>query len=979
MTERITLVEIDLDRCANTFGEAPCTAIASEPDVVWSNDTQVYTSNNIPGGTSSVMVTVPNPTRFDQVIEYTQTITSTAFLGTGVSGAIGMAARPVVPGLIGIRFKCTQIVDGLPVELGNAYVDLNYDGTNTTALLASVDGPLALLVTYFDAFQISEGFACFQLPLAGIVTAQIVSGIGDQMYFQSLYYGPDRGVEFVRNYERCFNSWATCLDKPNYVSETVTVRHSTQTGKPNPSLEAVPCLSSINERPARLALGESIGTRASITAAYKDCTFPDTGPEGDRYRELRDYDPATTGTYWGKFRARFPFIQGSAARIMQGTTTQLPEEMETRHFIVDTFSGPDSSGNVSLVLKDALKLADSKKAQAPIISIGALNADILSTDTSITLSPIGAGDDYPASGVIAIGGDEIATYGGRTGDTLTGIVRGQYSTEAIDHTEGARVQLCLQYSAQKVTAIIYDLLVNYARVPASYIPLASWTTEDDTYIQRQYSALIAEPTAVNELINELLEQTASSVWWDDSSKLMQFRVLKAVDDSAALYDDNLINADSFSSADQNDKRVSQVWTYYGQINPLEPQDDPSNYSRSQVTISPESEQNFEGTPSIKRIYSRWITETGADAAQRLNLLILSRYTTPPRLISWALMRNQSLIVPQLGSGYRVSSWTIQEPTGKTSVVPVQVVQVKTDNTMHRVIAEEVLYSETVAPDDPNVKRISIDSTRTNLNLYDTALASPFLPPQTGDTYIFTIAPGVVIGSEDTSLYALDTDNRWPEGVNIQVVISAGVYVVGRGGAGGAATLTATFGAPFLSAQAGQSGGPALLARYPVTIDNQGAIGGGGGGGGAGASYCSEVSPGGSYSVQSFALSAGPSGAGYIPAAGGLYSNSSGFESVINKFRSNGNTGTVTAGGTGVSGSATLSFSGFSATSSAASGTAGSLGQSGASGSANAVMTGGWDDPTTDQRAGAGGAAGAAVVGDSFITWTNTGTRLGAIT
>ena len=134
--------------------------------------------------------------------------------------------------------------------------------------------------------------------------------------------------------ERCFNSVATCQDRPNYASEQVTVRHSTQTGKPNPSLEAVPCLVSIQERPARLALGESIGTRASITAAYKDCLFPDTGPEGDYYRDLRNYDPMTTGTYWGKFRARFPFLQGAQARVLQGTTNQSPAQMETRHFIV---------------------------------------------------------------------------------------------------------------------------------------------------------------------------------------------------------------------------------------------------------------------------------------------------------------------------------------------------------------------------------------------------------------------------------------------------------------------------------------------------------------------------------------------------------------------------------------------------------------------------------------------------------------------
>jgi len=201
----------------------------------------------------------------------------------------------------------------------------------------------------------------------------------------------------------------------------------------------------------------------------------------------------------------------------------------------------------------------------------------------------------------------------------------------------------------------------------------------------------------------------------------------------------------------------------------------------------------------------------------------------------------------------------------------------------------------------------------------------------------------------------------------------------RGGDGGAAVLGATFGAPVLSAQNGLVGGPALLARYPVSIDNQGIIGGGGGGGGAGASYCAEVSTGGTYSIQSFALAAGPSGAGYIPAAGGLYQNSSGYDSVLNKYRSNGAQGAINDGGASSSGSATLSFSGFSATSSAGSGAAGGLGQSGSNGTANAVMTGGWDDPATNQKIGTGGSPGAAVVGDSFITWINTGTRLGQIT
>lgn len=741
------------------------------------------------------------------------------------------------------------------------------------------------------------------------------------------------------NGDPCFNSYATCQVKPAYSETVVTSCYSTPTNSANPESDCLPSLVSVSERPAMLALGESIGTRASMSATFADHPYPDTGPEGDYYLSQRSYNPIDTGTYWGKFRARYPFMQGWAARVLQGTTNQSPAQMETRHFIVDTFSGPDSSGRVTLVMKDALKLADSQKSQAPVISIGALSTDINSTATSITLTPIGAGDSYPARGVLAIGGDEIVTYSGRSGDTLTGIVRGRFNTVAVEHTAGARVQLCLQYTAQKVTAIIRDLLVNYARVPASYIPLASWTDEDDTYIQRQYSSLIAEPTPVNDLINELLEQTASTVWWDDYSRLMRFRVLRAVESGAALYDDDIIKADSFSSEDQNDKRVSQVWTYYGQINPLEDQDDPSNYSRSQVTISPESEQNFGGTPAIKRIYSRWITETGADAAQRLNLLILSRYTTPPRLLSWSLQRNPSLVVPELGAGYRVASWTMQEPTGETSIVPAQVVQIKTTESDHRVTAEEVLYSETVAPDDPNVKTVNIDSSRLNMNLYDEALAAPFLPPQAGDTWIFTVAPGVVIGSSSTSTFAVDTDNRWPAGVTIRLVISAGAYVVGRGGAGGSA-FASSFGGGSASAGNGSSGGDALRALVPIEIDNAGVIGGGGGGGG-GAAALTKIDG----IVEARARSRGADGA---PSASDPLLPGPDPVQIVD-----------TAGPT---------------VARAKGGTGGTLGQPGTAGTASAS---GGDTNVT--RTGTGGAPGAAVVGNANITWINTGTRLGPTT
>ena len=776
----------------------------------------------------------------------------------------------------------------------------------------------------------------------------------------------------------CFNSFATCQSKPDYSETIVKACYSTPTNNANPEVDCLPSLIGVSERPAMLSLGESIGTRSSMTASFADHPYPDTGAEGDYYIDKRDYDPFTTGTYWGKFRARYPFMQGWSARVLQGTTDQQPQEMETRHFIIDTFSGPDSEGKVTLVMKDALKLADGKKAHAPKVSIGELAADITSSETAFVLTPVGVGDQYPMEGVLAIGGDEIITYTNRNGDIIFGVQRGQFNTEATEHDQGARVQLCLQYSSERVTDILQEILRDYANVPNEFIPIESWRDEDDVYIQRRYTALIAEPTPVNTLVNELLEQTASTIWWDDYGKQLRFRVLREVSGDAFLYDDDIIKAGSFSSADQNDKRVSQVWTYYGQINPLEQQDDPSNYSRSVVTVSPESEQNFDGTPSIKRVFSRWIGETGADAAQRLNLLILSRYTTPPRLISWTLQRNPALLMPTLGSGYRVSSWTMQKPTGETDTVPVQVVQIKTTSAEHRVVAEEVLYSETVAPDEPNVKRIPFETTRTNVNLYTEALNASFTPPASGDTYIFTVRSGTVIGSNSTSAPALTTGTGWPSGVTIRLVIEPNSFIVGRGGDGGESSFfggDANMGTT-ITAGSGTNGGAALDAIVSIEIDNQAIIGGGGGGGG-GASVMS-----GALVDGALALAGGSGGRGSLNSLGGLATYTNPFNGPAPQGRTinNGFPGGLSDGGGENFVTATYVRGSTTYTAQAKGGRGGNLGENGDNG---AIVIedpenifndngNGLTDPALQSKAALGGSAGPAVIGDSNITWTNLG-------
>ena len=85
-----------------------------------------------------------------------------------------------------------------------------------------------------------------------------------------------------------------------------------------------------------------------------------------------------------------------------------------------------------------------------------------------------------------------------------------------------------------------------------------------------------------------------------------------------------------------------------------------------------------------------------------------------------------------------------------------------------------------------------------------------------------IGTNVVVGSNTTSAYAMDTGAAgWP-GPSTITVINNG-YIIGHGGNGGTG-----------SGGTGGAGGPALLARRPMRLENASGIVGGGGGGGGGA-------------------------------------------------------------------------------------------------------------------------------------------------
>jgi hypothetical protein len=692
------------------------------------------------------------------------------------------------------------------------------------------------------------------------------------------------------------------IDVPTFVEESpaaVATFRFTQASDYLPAdIEAIPSITGISFSPATISLGQNLGQRASLSVTFQD------------HRHIFASETFESGTFWGKWRARYGArLRGRAFRWISGILGQSLAEMETRHFVVESVDGPTPQGTYTIVAKDVLKLTDGDRAQAPLLSNGFLVAGIDDNDTAATLTPSGIGNaEYPASGYIAIGGEEIVAFT-RSGDALT-ITRAQFNTAAVAHDAGARAQICLHYNGVDPADIIADLLENYAGVPSDYIPLAAWQTETDAYLQRVYSALIAEPTSVNDLVSELIEQAALAVWWDPLTQLIRLQVLRPITATAAAIDETNTMEGSLAIQEQPDQRISQVWTYFGQRNPLEPIDEPNNFRSTALTIDADSELEY-GVPAIKKIFSRWIPFGGRNVATRLNDIVLGRYRDPPRKFGFEMWRHGPEAIV-LGGGFRISAWPLQDMTGAPVDAPIQITRLNYLPDRYRIEAEEALF-QSFDPDDLVDRVIILDADAQDINLrsiHDSLYPTPTVGDSPEVNLTCVIETSVIIGASSTSARAFDVGS-WPSGFPILLRVLGRIQ--GAGGAGGD-----------MAVAAGGNGGLALYTRHAITLeDGSGMIAGGGGGGGRGRfQFTSTDLRGG-----------GGGGAGRIVGAGGVVTGGSSSVS--------GSAGTLDAGGAG--GVPGPSGSG---------GIGGGPGLNGAGGSGNST--------------GAGGSAGAAIDGISFI-------------
>jgi hypothetical protein len=731
--------------------------------------------------------------------------------------------------------------------------------------------------------------------------------------------------------------------------------------------DAIPSIVGDSVAPAAINLGgmdrsvSALGAREVVTLKVENHLFADVGLDKYRLERLSGaasspsvpFAPYKQGTFWGKFLARNPYAPGYPLRTYYGEYGQALSAMVVRNYIIDRIDGP-TDGLVAIVAKDKFARLEKSKAVAPRASKGELSADMTGSPGSFTLNPAGIGAEYDAAGHVAIG-DEAIQYT-RVGDVCTVVARGALNTVQADHKAEDLVQQVLSYATQKAHVVARDLLLRFGATSYTEIDAGAWETAA-VALTELYTARIAKPTPVMDLVGELAEQAGFTVRPNLTTGRIDFVALRAANPVATIDDSAWLVKDTFKPKRRIDKRASQVWIYYAQLSPVVDLQEKRNYRSRVVRVDLESEgpQQY-GQPAIREVFSRWIPQFGRTLAQNVGdrLITMFRDGAVETEFSLHADRDSSL---NLADYVTLATADLESDVGLPAPSLHAVISKERADAEIGIKTQSVFFNTNVG--DPNNRTIYIENDANDLNLR-TIHDSLYAAPTGAETVNFVVVSGVKIGSSSAATPAMDV-GTWPGGNTL--TLTNGGRIQGKGGVGGNGGVgTVTAGG------AGAAGGTALKTARAISVTNNSEIWGGAGGGGGGAGYNATFN----VSVAQAGGGGGGGGAGKADSSGGSGS-SGGFGTQTPG--ATGSNGTTAAGGGGGAGGQAVNAGGSAVANGGAGGAGGGPGLAGSAGGNGSLGAG---SSGANGTPGAGGAAGKYIDGNAFVTWLVNGDRRGSV-
>ena len=617
--QRIDVIDITVESCSLVYGVAPCAASTSENLLPYS---ETFASMADDYGNLSVAVVTPSsyPVGATEAVRIQSTASADYHELVYVSGFDAGY----------LSFSCSFLKDTITsaiLTVGSLYASFDLSAvtssgatSGTTAKIVA-DGAWLRCTIYgtntangalpriaFGAgIPIGNGLWASKLQLTGHENAS-----GD-------YIKTTANARGMTGSQKCFNSWATCQDQTNFASVDKVISFCTPASDIPEG--CIPFLDKVSGDSGQLDPENSLGKRGEIRVVCNDAPHDDTGI--DPYVDERAYSALERGTFWPRFRARFPFYQGRLLEWYQGYAPFTRANAKKRTYIIEELKGWGRTKSIGIVARDPLKLADDKRAQWPLATTGILSAQLLTASNPTTLDILTDDDteydigDYEPHGVINIG-TECISYTGTTpitgGVQLTGVTRGpigQYTTTRATHNAGASVQKCAYFYQQKVPKVFQIVLERGGNVPAAYIDYPTWEAEYDEWLGGLVvTRLIVKPEGVTSIIKELIPQSNTwALWFDNESSEIKYQVVRPLDYDELIETltdgDNLISGSTIVHDDPA-RLVNQLLVQYGQIDPTKKIDEATNYEQGFVAIDVGSQSAHEhGQVFSNTIYARW--------------------------------------------------------------------------------------------------------------------------------------------------------------------------------------------------------------------------------------------------------------------------------------------------------------------------------------------------------------------------------------
>jgi hypothetical protein len=641
------------------------------------------------------------------------------------------------------------------------------------------------------------------------------------------------------------------------------------------NLDCFPYLMDAKSNAPKANPGIDIGFRASANITLKDFVSTDAYELQGLYADRR-----VTGSHWAKLFAR-NFIKNRPARIKRGYLVNgVYDEanFNTEHYIVDEYQNPTLSANVTFSLVDVLALTNGINAKAPETSNASLNAAIITTDTTATITledgltsaeieaKFGANG---ATGTLAIESEYMSyTVTSATGvaPVVVSLTRAQFGTTLADHDIDATVQRCVAWpSLTNIIDIIDELIRDYTDIDESYIPSTEW---DDLKAGELSGFMlkncIAKETEIKSLLNQLIQIAGLTMYVDVVERKIKITATPNFDAPVITFNQSQhIEQGTLQVKNKFDKLVTRQLVSWAPVDYSSEQQ--SNYAKTfRVAAILEEDKSRLGTKNAGAdVVSRWLPNTpdGNQIATGIAQRNVARFSQVPVEVSFEMDSAYIGTVAGgrmwLGSVFAIE--TISEVYCNGAFEP------------EILICQCTSIVATSRADKWRITGISYKANiPTNADYYINA--GEYLDYVLSDNFDFSearqytvvINTGAIFGSTSTSTPSF-RQGTFASGATLKLI--NGGQILGKGGAGGFGaspeydTETETCFAN--NGQAGLSGGAASEFTTDAVIDNTfGLIAGGGDGGDGGSGACDGVdvySGGGGGGGQGFNGGAGGAG------------------------------------------------------------------------------------------------------------------------